>query len=258
LARRHGDYMRSEAQAGGGSSKSRQRFVANGNEQAPATNPVSDTQLLLREFTHRINNELTSAICMIAVATMRSENRRVKHALSEVENRLRAYAEVNQTLRMPNHVTSVDVGTYLKKLCRAISRAKLDFREIELTFVERPFLMGSDRCWRLGLIVFELVTNSARHAFGEGGGSICVELVPLRSAIECHVSDNGRSEMTVGAGQGCQIIEALVRSLDGRITQHFGCSGSRSRVHIPLDGWASPTAFDGRPRGIAGLTPGEF
>jgi two-component sensor histidine kinase len=250
--------MRSEAQAGGGRSKSRQRFVANGNEQARATNQASDAQLLLREFTHRINNELTSAICMITVATMRSANRRVKHALSEVENRLQAYAEVNRTLQMPNHVTLVDVGTYLKKLCRAISRAKLDFREIELTFVERPFLMGSDRCWRLGLIVFELVTNSARHAFGEGGGSICVELVPLRSAIECHVSDNGKSETPAGAGHGCHIIKELVRSLDGRITQHFGCSGSRSTIHIPLDGCPSPTAFDGRPRGIAALTPGEF
>jgi two-component sensor histidine kinase len=49
-----------------------------------------------------------------------------------------------------------------------------DGRGIELVLVERPFKMSSERCWRLGLILSELITNSARHAFAESGGMIRV------------------------------------------------------------------------------------
>jgi two-component sensor histidine kinase len=205
---------------------------------------VSDAQLLLREFTHRINNELTSVICMVALAASRSRTRRVKQALNEVQERLHAYALVQHTLQMPEHVTLVDGAAYLRQLCRAMSRAKLDFRKIDLLFVERPILMSCDRCWRLGLIVSELITNSARHAFGDAGGSIRVELIPLRAILECQVTDNGTCEPRIGSGHGRFIIEGLVRSLGGTITQRFGADGSESIVRIPLktDNIGSPSA----------------
>jgi two-component sensor histidine kinase len=196
--------------------------------------PQSDARLLLREFTHRINNELTSAICMVAIAASRSGTREVREALVEVQDRLHAYAQAQHTLQMPEHFTLVDVGAYLKQLCHAISRSKLDFREIELLFVERPFLMSCDRCWRLGLIVSELITNSVRHAFGGGGGSIRVELAQLQSVVECRVTDNGKGESSAGLGHGRLIIEGLVRSLGGTITQRFEHYGSTSVVRIPL------------------------
>jgi two-component sensor histidine kinase len=194
----------------------------------------SDAWLLLREFTHRINNELTSAICMVAIAASRSRNRQVREALIAVQERLQAYARVQHTLQMPEHVTLVDAAAYLKLLCHAISRSKLEFREIDLLFVERPVQMSCDRCWRLGLIVSELITNSTRHAFGGGGGSIRVDLVPLRSVVECRVADNGAGKNSAGSGRGRLIVEGLVRSLGGTITQRFGRRGSSSVVRIPL------------------------
>ena len=47
---------------------------------------------------------------------------------------------------------------------------------IELELASRPLKLRSERCWKLGLIVSELITNSARHAFGDRGGTIQVEL----------------------------------------------------------------------------------
>jgi two-component sensor histidine kinase len=197
--------------------------------------PQTDARLLMSEFTHRINNELSSAISMIAIAAAHSTSCQVREVLAEVQDRLQACARVHRILQMPQDLTSVDVATYLKQLCQAISRSKLDFRKIDLLFVERPFLMSCDRCWRLGLIVSELITNSARHAFGEGGGSIRVELVPLRSVVECRVTDNGKSESSAGSGRGRPIVEGLVRSLGGSIMQRFGRCGSISVVRIPCD-----------------------
>jgi two-component sensor histidine kinase len=155
------------------------------------TSEVSDeVRLLLREFSHRINNEFTSAIGVISIAA-RSANDEAKVALAAVEDRLQNYALVHHALRMPEHTTRIDAAACLRQLCRAISRSKLESKGIELRFVERTFQMNSERCWRLGLIVSELITNSERHAFGNGGGSTRVELLPSLSFVECRVTGSG-------------------------------------------------------------------
>jgi two-component sensor histidine kinase len=73
---------------------------------------------------------------------------------------------------------------------------------LELRLVERTFQMNSERCWRLGLIVSELVTNAECHAFRNGGGLIRVELLPSLSFIECRVTDNGAGEANTCPGHG--------------------------------------------------------
>jgi two-component sensor histidine kinase len=130
----------------------------------------SEEHLLLREFTHRANNEFASAISILALAARRSANDEVKIALATAQDRLRNYARVQHALQMPEHGTFIDATAYLRQLCRAISRSKLDCKGIELVFVERPLSMYSERSWRLGMIVSELITNAARHAFNERAG----------------------------------------------------------------------------------------
>jgi two-component sensor histidine kinase len=196
---------------------------------------LSDAQLLLREYSHRINNEFASAIGVISIAAARSPNDQAKAALSAVRDQLQNYAQVHHALQMPAHSTSIDAGAYLRRICQAISRSKLDARGIELLLMERPFQMESERCWRLGLIVSELITNAVRHAFHSGGGAICIELLPSASFVECRVSDNGSGAPNVNHGHGLKIIGALAESLGGRIDQQFGPRGATSVLIFPLN-----------------------
>ena len=136
---------------------------------------------------------------------------------------------------MPEHSASIDVGAYLRRLCQAISRSKLDARGIELLLMECSFQMESERCWRLGLIVSELITNAVRHAFHSGGGAIRVELLPSASFVECRVTDNGSGAANVNHGHGLKIIGALAESLGGRIDQQFGPRGATSVLIFPLN-----------------------
>jgi two-component sensor histidine kinase len=50
------------------------------------------------------------------------------------------------------------------KLCEAISLSRLQFRGVKLELLERKFEIDSEQCWRLGMIVSELV----RFACGSG------------------------------------------------------------------------------------------
>jgi two-component sensor histidine kinase len=196
--------------------------------------PHGEERLLLREFSHRINNELASAISVISVAAARSANEEVKAALAAVQERLQNYAQVHHALQMPEHSTYIDAAAYLRQLCRAISRSKLDGRGITLLLVEHPFQMDSDRCWRLGLIVSELVTNAARHAFHSGGGVIRIELLPSKTCVECRISDNGSGEADISPGRGLEIVQALAKSLDGSIVHRFGPQGAASVLSFPV------------------------
>ena len=120
--------------------------------------------------------------------------------------------------------------------------------KIGLVLAARRSSMQSDRCWRLGMIVYELVTNAARHAFNGKGGEIRVELLRSGPFVECRVLDNGSAPANIRPGHiqpghirsghirpghGLKIIEELVEGLDGRFEQQFGAWGSTSTVIIP-------------------------
>jgi two-component sensor histidine kinase len=208
-------------------------------EVASSTRSPPEERLLLREFAHRISNEFASAISVISIAAARSANDEVKIALAAAEDRLQNYARVHQALRVPEHGSLIDATSYLRQLCRAISRSRLDVKSVELVLVDRPLRMNSDRCWRLGMIVSELITNAARHAFRESGGVIRVELRSSQSFVECRVTDNGTAAANIRPGHGLEIVEALAKGLDGKIDRQFGPQGATTAVIFPVGSEAS-------------------
>jgi len=193
-----------------------------------------EAHLLLCEFSHRINNEFASAIGMIAVAA-RSANDQAKVALAAVADQLQNYALVHHALQMPEYTGCIDAAAYLRELCRAISRSRLESKDIELRLVVPGFQMNSERCWLLGLILSELITNAERHAFRNSGGLISVELRPSLSFVECRIMDNGMGEPNTYPGRGLKIVEALAKSLGGTIGQRFGPHGATAVLIFPTE-----------------------
>jgi two-component sensor histidine kinase len=195
--------------------------------------PSSDDQVLLHELDHRINNEFASAISAVSLVAARTKNNKVKDALSAVADLLHHYADVHRALQMPEHDTLIDAAAYLRQLCLSISRSKLDSTEIGLVLVARPLRLESDRCWRLGMIVHELINNAARHAFARGRGKIRVELARAGAFVECRVLDNGSAAASVQPGRGLKIINELTKGLGGRFERSFGSRGSIFVVTFP-------------------------
>jgi two-component sensor histidine kinase len=129
--------------------------------RAMASSKYSSTDVLLREFTHRVKNEFASAIQVVSFAAEKSRDRNVKAALEGVMEKLHDYASVHRALQMPSGNDCIDASAYLRDLCGSISRSKLANKNIELVLVDRPFRMSSERCWLLGMIIAELITNAA-------------------------------------------------------------------------------------------------
>lgn len=198
-----------------------------------AWQPFSEDRVLLQELTHRINNEMASAIAVVSLALARARDETVKAALSHVTELLHHYAEVHHALEMPEYDTYIDAAAYLRKLCLSISRSKLDYMKIDLVLATSPLHLQSSRCWRLGMIVCELITNAARHAFAGGTGEILVNLSRAGAFVECMVRDSGSAPASVRPGRGLKIIGELAKGLDGHLVQRFGTRGSTSVLVFP-------------------------
>ncbi len=190
----------------------------------------SEASLLLREFSHRINNEFASAIGFISLAAARCDSGATKAVLEKVQDQLHNYARVHHALQMPEYSMLTDASAYLQQLCRAISCSKLESHGIELVFVSNPFWMDSERCWRLGLIISELVTNAVRHAFIGRRGTIRVEISPSSSFIQCSVTDDGNGNAEARPGHGLKIVRALAESSWWCDRSALRTTGHRDRI----------------------------
>jgi two-component sensor histidine kinase len=198
--------------------------------------PDPDGSLLLRELNHRVNNELTSsAICTVSAKAVESDDVAVKAALLDVVDLLHGYADVHKALRIPDPGHLTDAARYLQHVCFSITKYRLDRLSIRLVFSADDLRLESERCWKLGLIVSELLTNVARHArFDDRRPEANVKLLLAGSVVRCAVSDNGSASDLIVRGRGLTIVGELARSLGGRVHVSCAAEGSSFLLTFPL------------------------
>ena len=82
----------------------------------------------------------------------------------------------------------------------------------------------------------ELITNAARHAFSERGGTVRVDISELASVVRRCVTDNGRAG-GAGSGPGCgsKIVVPLAQGREGRLSRRVGVDGAAVMLTIPCD-----------------------
>jgi two-component sensor histidine kinase len=197
--------------------------------------------LLVGEISHRVLNEYTHAMVTLSLARAGTTDLMARSALAEAEGRLRAYADVHRALRPPPSGRPRDLGRYLEGVCAALACASLRDRGVRLTLIPSEAMLEADRCWRVALIIAELVNNSTRHAFGAGGGMVLVEVEAQGPWIQCRVADEGRpGSCDRPQGRGRRIVESLTQALAGQITWRFEPTGTEVVLRIPAD----PATFE--------------
>ena len=197
--------------------------------------PNPDESLLLRELNHRINNELTCVICTVSANAMESDNVAVKAALLDVGELLHQCADVHRALRMPDQERLTDVAKYLQQLCFSMTKYRLERLAIRVLFSADDLRLEGERCWKLGLIVAELLTNVARHAqFDVRHPELRVELMLAGNIVKCRVFDNGSTPEPFPRGGGLAIIGELASSLGGRVHTSCAAEGSSFLLTFPL------------------------
>jgi two-component sensor histidine kinase len=196
--------------------------------------------LYIAEIEHRVANEYALAVASISLAASRCSDSNVKAALGGAAQRLQDYANVHRALQAPMKSGLMDLSIYLRGLSDAIARATLAEREVSLTLIEQSIEIDGKRCWLVGLIVSELITNAVRHGFGGGPGAITIEMARSPGFVHCRISDDGRPSIGSPPGSGTYLTDSLAAELGGFIDRQFSNAGTTVVLSFPEQGSSVP------------------
>jgi two-component sensor histidine kinase len=200
------------------------------------TAALAQRDLLLREVYHRVKNNLQVVDSLLLMQARRLADPEAKAALETLRGRVYALGLVHHQLMGSIDLETFEIAPFLEELSRHLLEAG-GGTGISLTVRAAPLKVGLDFAIPLGLLVTELVTNSLKHAFGDGNGAIEVSLAAAESGwLELRVSDDGKGYDPAGAtaqpSLGRAIIEGLVQQLRGAMTVATG-GGVRTVVRLP-------------------------
>ena len=195
--------------------------------------PQRAMRLLVEEMAHRVSVEVALAIRIISAAATIADSDNTKTMLMAVQQQFESLARVHRTLQPPEARTRLDGQDHLRQLCEALSLSRRPDCVVSLESPQRRLEIDSEQCWRLGMIVFGLVTHAARGARVRPPTRICVKAARRGSLIRCEVRDNGAAPQEECEERSLRLVSALARELHGEVARSPWDEGCTTIVTFP-------------------------
>lgn len=201
---------------------------------------IADRDLLLEEIDHRMKNNFAIVASILDIQRRRVDGEAAEAlgaALSRVESIARAHRHLYRGTGQPD---TVQMRAYLSDLCAALSDALLLRGGVSLCCSIDEAEVPRDRAVSIGLVVNELVTNAAKHAFvGSAGGTIAVAFRKRPGGWTLIVTDDGVGMQAAAKpagpehGLGSRLIQAFARQARGTLSTESGSEGTTVTMDLP-------------------------
>jgi two-component sensor histidine kinase len=193
-------------------------------------------ELLRIETHHRLMNTF-SILCATLERELNTCDPRSRVALDRSVRIIRAHSALHRCLALGTPQSQVALGEYITKLSRCLSEAVLEPRGVTCEAIADEAFMPAVQAECLGLVLCELVINAAKHGFPyKRSGIVRIEVARQDHGWCCTVTDDGGGfpDSIPAAGLGTQILEALVRRLNGRLIVQSTAEGTTVTLRFPL------------------------
>jgi two-component sensor histidine kinase len=194
--------------------------------------------MLTREMSHRVKNSLASVVGLLRVQSRNAQSKDVRDALKDAASRITTIAQVHDHLWRGAKIGYVDIADFAGELCRKLQETFS--HTVSCTFGH--LVISADKAIPLGLLINELVTNSAKHAYPDGPGEIAVSGERRGADLHVEVSDRGiglPKDFDIDeprASLGFKVINSLLAQLDGQISVIAKVpKGVTVRLDVPLE-----------------------
>ncbi len=187
-------------------------------------------QFLLKEMNHRVKNSLALVVGMLRLQARENSRPEFAQQLEDATLRVGAIARVHEQLYQSADVERFDVGRYIEAICKDLGAS---FAQCDIRVQAQPgIVISTDRAISCALIVNELVSNAAKHAYkGQGAGSVWVNIAATGvDSFFIAVRDKGDGlsedfQFGEGKGLGARMVRALTEQLNASlevVAQHPG------------------------------------
>jgi two-component sensor histidine kinase len=188
---------------------------------------------MMRELQHRTKNNLQMIVSFL---TLRSRELpgEMKELLNSAIGRVQAVALAHDQLSGSDMASNLPFDDYVRSLCANIAPQQF---ETSIEVEAEPITISLDRAVPAGLVVNELVTNSIKYAFRNGGGMIKVHVALASNASQACVSveDDGKGmEIPPKRGLGLTLIENLARQIQGTVEYVEVDKGTKTVLCFPV------------------------
>ncbi|WP_319560611.1 histidine kinase dimerization/phosphoacceptor domain -containing protein [Marispirochaeta sp.] len=204
---------------------------------------LKEKEILIKEIHHRVKNNLQviSSLLRLQSSSLKDENSRA--ALQESKNRVRAMALIHEKLYQSEKLDRINFQEYattlVNDLFQVYRTAPGRWITPDIRIEEVP--LDIDTAIPCGLILNELVSNSLKYAFPDGGGIVSIVFETRADQCQLIVADNGKGfpsdfnpESTVSLG--LRLVKGLVEDqLDGSISFE-NQQGTKIQIAFPCKG----------------------
>lgn len=126
-----------------------------------------ERQALTRELFHRTRNNMQILISMLSLQQQTVSSRPYKKTLETIMDKIRTMALVHQKLYQNQDLSNLPLAGFLEELVVLVCRGRqLDMRDLEVDILPPDLEVAVDIALPLGLVLYELITNSLEHAYG--------------------------------------------------------------------------------------------
>jgi PAS domain S-box-containing protein len=200
---------------------------------------LAEKETLMTEVQHRIKNNMATVSGLLRLQATRLGEGPAASALVEAEGRVHSMMLLYERLYNARSGTRVSLKGYLESLARDIVENAPERDKIELRAAIEDIEIDTKRASALGIIVNEIVTNSAKYAFaGRDRGAISLMATRREGELVIEVSDDGPGIPDLEAascrsGFGMTMIEALCLQLEAKMHVE-NAGGLKYRLELPL------------------------
>jgi two-component sensor histidine kinase len=196
-------------------------------------------QFLVKEMNHRVKNSLALVVGMLRLQGRENSEPEFARQLEDATLRVGAIARVHEQLYQSADVERFDVGRYIEAICKDLSAS---FAQCEIHVSAQPgIVISTDRAISSALIVNELVSNAAKHAYqAHGAGQVWVNVATTGvDSFFIAVRDEGGGlpegfQFGKGKGLGARMVRALAEQLDASLDVVAHSPGVEFVVTAPL------------------------
>jgi two-component sensor histidine kinase len=179
-------------------------------------------QFLIKEMNHRVKNSLGLVVSMLRLQARENSEPEFAQYLEDATLRVGAIARVHEQLYQSSDIERFDVGRYIEAICKDLAASVL---QCEILVEAQPgIIISTDRAVSSALIVNELVSNAAKHAYkAEGIGRIWVSVSATPdNSLSISVRDEGGGlpedfQIGSGTGMGARMVRALAEQLNASL-----------------------------------------